>query len=92
MVDKNILSTVFEVAWFWGDGYDSDEHSVAFFKDKPSTKQLELLGLRKKAARKLWLNGRTDVGYHDTVFLLEHVLNNSRSKEIVRAKSKWEDS
>lgn len=90
MNDKEKLSTVFEVAWFSRDGYDSQEYSLAFFKDKPSTKQLEMLGLRKKSARKLWLNGRTDIGFHDTVFLLEHNLNTSRTKEIVRAKSKWE--
>ena len=90
MIDKDKLSTIFEVAWFWGDGYESNEHSVAFFKDKPTTKQLEMLGLKEKAARKLWLKGRTDVGPYDTVFLLEHTLNNSGSKEIIRAKSKWE--
>lgn len=91
MDNKEKLRTIFEVAWFWRDGFDSHENSVAFFKDKPSTGQLEMLGLKKKAARKLWLNGRADVGHHDTVFLLEHALNNSGCKEIVRAKSKWED-
>lgn len=90
MDNEEKISTIFEVAWFWRDGFDSQEHSVAFFKDKPSIGQLEMLGLKKKSARKLWLKGRTDVGPHDTVFLLEHVLNNSGYKEIIRAKSKWE--
>lgn len=72
MNDKGKLSTIFEVAWFWRDGFDSQESTVAFFKGKPSVEQLEMLGLKKKAARKLWLNGGTDIGLRDTVFLIEH--------------------